>query len=71
MTGAIFARGGRRTIIQIGLAGRGAENFGAEASEVKARSGHGHHLDSAAGQAKAKRPYGALARPVYGLIEES
>src|SRR6266404_2622899 len=43
--------------------------FGAEASEVKARSGHGHHLDSAAGQAKAKRPNGALARPVYGLIE--
>jgi len=54
---------------QIGLAGRGAENLGAEASEVKARSGHGHHLDGAAGQAKAKRPNGALARPIHGLIE--
>src|SRR5258708_25957949 len=53
---------------QVGLTGRWAKDFGAEASEVKARSGHGHHLDGAAGQAKAERPNGTLARPVHGLV---
>jgi len=54
---------------QIGLAGRGAENFGAEAREVKAGSGHGHHFDGAAGEPKTKWPDGTLARPVHGLVE--
>jgi len=54
---------------QIGLAGRRAKNFGAEAREVKAGSGHGHHFDGAACQSEAERPNGTLARPVHGLIE--
>jgi hypothetical protein len=53
----------------VGLTRRWAKDFGAEASEVKARSGHGHHLDGAAGQAKAERPDGAFARPVHGFVE--
>jgi len=54
---------------QISLAGRWAKNFGAEAREVKAGSGHGHHFDGAAGQTEAERPDGTLASPVHGLVE--
>jgi len=51
---------------QISLAWRGAENFSAEASEVKARSGHGHHLDGAAGQPEEAAKWSSCA-PVHGL----
>ena len=54
---------------QVGLAGRGAKNFGAEAREVKTGGGHGHHFNGAAGEAKAERPDGALASPVHGFVE--
>src|SRR5258708_7323630 len=54
---------------QIGLAGRGAENFGAKARDVKASSGHGHHFNGAASQSEPERPDRTLARPIYSLIE--
>jgi len=54
---------------EIGLAGRGTKDFGTETSEVVARGGHGHHLDSAAGETETQRPYGAFAGPVHDLIE--
>jgi hypothetical protein len=54
---------------EVGLAWGRAENFGAEAGNVKAGSGHGHHLDGAAGEAEAEGPDGAAAGPVYGFIE--
>src|SRR6266481_2033110 len=54
---------------QIRLAGRWAENLGAETREVKTGGGHGHHFDGAAGQTKAQRPNGTFARPVHSLIE--
>jgi len=54
---------------EIRLAGRGTKNFGAEAGNVVAGGGHGHHLDGAAGEAETQGPDGALAGPVYSFIE--
>jgi len=54
---------------EVGLARGWAEDFGAEAGNVVAGGGHGHHLDGATGQAEAERPDGALASPVHGFIE--
>ncbi len=56
---------------EIGLARRGAEDFSAEAGNVVAGSGHGHHLDGAAGEAKTEGPDGAFAGPVHSFIELS
>ena len=67
--GSHFLREAAGNDHQIGLARRGAENFGAEAREVKSGSGHGHHFDGAAGESEAERPDGAFARPVHGFVE--
>src|SRR5208283_178269 len=54
---------------EIGLAGRGTKNFGAEAGQVVAGGGHGHHFYGAAGEAETQGPNGAFASPVHGFIE--
>ena len=54
---------------KVGLAGRRTKHFGAEASDIETRGGHGHHFDGAAGEAKAQRPDGTLAGPIHGLVE--
>ena len=54
---------------QVALARAGAEDFGAEAGEIEAGSGHGHHLNGAAGETETEWPDGALAGPVHGFIE--
>src|SRR4029077_9012495 len=48
---------------------RGAKNFSAEASNIEARGGHGHHFDGAAGEAEAEGPDGTLAGPVHGFVK--
>jgi hypothetical protein len=54
---------------EVGLARRGAKNFGAETGEVETRGCHGHHFDGAAGESETERPDGAFAGPVHGFIE--
>jgi hypothetical protein len=54
---------------EIGLARRGTEDFGAEASDVKTRGGHGHHFDGAASEPEAERPDRAFAGPIHGFVE--
>ena len=56
---------------EVGLARRGAEHLGAEASDVEARSAHGHHFNGAAGQPEGHGPHGVLANPVNREIERS
>ena len=53
---------------QIRLAGRGAEFFRAEAGDVETPSADGHHLDRAAGQAKAQRPQAIGPAPVDEVV---
>src|SRR5262249_19033292 len=53
---------------QVRLTRGWTENFSAEAGDVEARRAHRHHLDRAAGQAKAHRPNRTLAEPVDGRV---
>ena len=49
---------------QIGLPGRRTEHLGAEAGDVKAGHGGGHHFDGAARQPEGHRPEGVGPRQV-------
>jgi hypothetical protein len=54
---------------EVGLARRGAENFGAEARDVETGGGHRHHFNGAAGESETEGPDRAAARPVHGFVE--
>jgi hypothetical protein len=53
----------------IALAGRRAEDFGAEARDIEARPPGSHHSNRAAGKAKRHRPDCGFARPIEDVVD--